>query len=362
MRIPHEIFRLLVVASAAAPLVLEACGSTAGGSSGALGGAGGMAGTAVSTGGKATAGSGGSKVGGAAGATANMGGANTAGGGAAAVAGRGATSLAGVGGTASAGTGGIAAAGAPQGGRSGTDPCAGDYLLCDDFNGRAVDTSKWTIGNTDVGHVGPVRPENIALGTTADGGATVTVVDASMFGTQHTAAPQGGLLITVAQYGSGRYEARMKSLPGPNGCTCLWNYYDSDGEASPPATRVYTEIDIEMPAHVKPPPAWATWSHTLGFNTWSHTDLDADATYINYDSPDATPFDGKFHVFRWDWDAGKKIDWYVDGVLQTSTTAHVSDHPAQLWVGNWPAPWPGMTYDFDVEHMYIDWVRISVLE
>src|SRR5205823_127971 len=146
----------------------------------------------------------------------------------------------------------------------------------------AIDLSKWTIGDVDIAHNYPVRPENVALFTTIDDdGAAIAVVDATIFGDLHAGAVrQGALLISKVQYGGGRYEVRMKNLPGPNGCTCVWNYYDSLNEPSPPPTRVYTEIDIEMPAHVASPPAWSSWAHTLGFNTWSHTDSDSDATYI----------------------------------------------------------------------------------
>lgn len=244
------------------------------------------------------------------------------------------------------------------------DPCVGSYLLCDDFNGPKIDPRKWIIGNTNIAQKYPVRPENISLGTYDDNGTQLTVVDAKIYGDLH-AGPhrQGGLLITARSYGAGRYEVRMKTLPGPHGCSCIWNYYDSLNEPDPPDRRVYTEIDIEMPAHMNRPPDWATWRKTLGFNTWSHSDSDADATYINWQSK-VDPFDGKFHVFRWDWNTHKgerRIDWYVDGVLQTSTVKHVSSHKAPLWVGNWPAPWPGMDYAFDTMHLYIDWVRISAL-
>jgi hypothetical protein len=246
-------------------------------------------------------------------------------------------------------------------------PCAGTYVLCDDFDGNTIDTSVWTIGNLNIAQQYPVRSENVGLTNHDDNGRRISVVDAKIYGDLHAAAPrQGGLLISKKLMGGGRYEVRMKTLPGPNGCSCFWNYYDSLNEANPPADRVYTEIDIEMPAHMNPAPAWNTWRRTLGFNTWSHTDSDADATYINHPSPTVDPFDGNFHVFRWDWYDGingsPRIDWYVDGILQATTTQHVGSHPAQLWVGNWPAPWPGMDYNFDTLHLYIDWVRVSVLK
>lgn len=246
-------------------------------------------------------------------------------------------------------------------------PCNGTYILCDDFNSGSIDSSVWMVGNLEIAHKYPVRTGNVSLARYNDNGTSISVVDAKIYGDLHADAPrQGGLLITKKLFDGARYEVRMKNLPGPHGCSCIWNYYDSDNEFSPPATRVYTEIDIEMPAQAKPVPPWTTWKRTLGLNTWSHTDSNADATYINHTSPTVDPFDGEFHVFRWDWYDGKngteRIDWYIDDIFQSSTTQHVSNHPAQLWVGNWPAPWLGMDYNFDTLHMYIDWVRISELK
>ena len=243
--------------------------------------------------------------------------------------------------------------------------CTGSYVFCDDFDGASIDTNKWTVANLDISNKYPVRPENIALTTMDDHGTTVSVVDAMSFGDKHNAAPrQGGILITNLRYGGGRYEVRMKPLPVPGGCSCFWNYYDSRYDVKQPHARAYTEIDIEMPAHLASPPAWRRWRNIVGLNTWSHTDHDSDATYIDHKSS-INPFDGAFHIFRFDWhdgsDGKREIDWYIDGELQASTKKHVSGAPAPVWVGTWPAPWNGMVYGFDIEHLYIDWVRISTI-
>jgi hypothetical protein len=234
-------------------------------------------------------------------------------------------------------------------------------MLCDDFNGPKIDHRRWAFGNLNIAHQ-PVRPENVSLGTHDDDGTRVTVVDSKIYGDLHAGPDrQGGLLITAQSYGAGRYEVRMKPLPGPHGCSCIWNYHDGT-ETDNGREVPHTEIDIEMPAHMRPPPDWATWRKTLGFNSWSPSDLDGTETSINWLSKTVDPFDGKFHVFRWDWNTHqgqRRIDWYVDGVLQTSTVKHVGSHKAPLLVGNWPAPWPGMDYNFDTMHLYIDWVRIS---
>ncbi|WP_168694315.1 glycoside hydrolase family 16 protein [Sphingomonas flavalba] len=250
---------------------------------------------------------------------------------------------------------------------AGAGACAGAYLSCDDFDGPAIDAAKWRRADLKIAGKYPVRPGNLALRTIADDdGAPVTVVEAQIFGDRHRGARrQGGVLITRQRYGGGRYEVRMRNLPGPHGCSCIWNYYGSDNNARPPAARRYTEIDIEVPAHVTPvPPAWAEWRRMLGLNSWSRSDADADATMISHAAP-IDPFDGRFHVYRFDWrdgvDGTTRIDWYVDGVWQAATTAHVGTDPPQLWVGAWPAPWPGMDYAVDVAHLYVDWVRISAL-
>lgn len=257
---------------------------------------------------------------------------------------------------------GLVAVGTPA---SAQGVCDGDYILCDDFDGPRLDATLWTRGDRTIAGR-RIGPENIRLTTIEDEGRTLSVVEARAFGDRHSAAPrQGGVIISRQRYGGGRYEVRMRNLPDYAGCSCIWIYYDSDTERVRPAQRIYTEIDIEMPANMRPPPQyWSEWRRMLGLNTWNGSDDDAHATYINHAS-DIDPFDGRFHVFRFDWwdgsDGVRRIDWYVDDVLQASTTENVGEAPAQLWVGNWPAGWQGMSYDFSVKRQYIDWVRISAL-
>jgi Glycosyl hydrolases family 16 len=244
--------------------------------------------------------------------------------------------------------------------------CTDTYVLCDDFDGPRIDGRTWNRPNTEIANEYAVRRRNVRLTTVSDqDGASLGVVDARIIGDRRPDTPrQGGVLVTDARLGAGRYEVRMKPLPGPFGCSCIWNYYDSLNEAEPPPRRVYTEIDIEMPAHLSSPPPWPRWRRTLGLNTWSRSDADRDATYLDPVS-DINPFDGAFHVFRFDWHTGtdgrRRIDWYVDDVLQASTTRHVSRAPARVWIGVWPAPWEGLRYDFDSAHLYIDWVKVTAL-
>jgi beta-glucanase (GH16 family) len=74
--------------------------------------------------------------------------------------------------------------------------------------------------------------------------------------------------------------------------------------------------------------------------------------------------DGKFHVYRWDWYDGTngeaRVEFYLDGRLLFTSTQNIPKSPARLWVGNWPAPWSG-DFQYDTQHLYVDWVKITEL-
>ena len=243
--------------------------------------------------------------------------------------------------------------------------CTGTEILCDDFNGTTINAAKWIKRNGTVGP-GRVRPGNLALSTIADNdGQLITVVDVKIFGDLHSAAPrQGGILETIVRYGGGRYEVRMKNLPDRYGCSCFWTFYDSEDAANPPRVRKYTEIDIEMPANMhSTAPAWTQHRKIVGLNTWLGSPANDDAVYQNV-TVARNPFDAKFHIYRFDWKTTgrvRTITWFLDGMQIGAVNQKVGTEPAKLFVGAWPAPWPGMHYDFDVQHLYIDWVRISAL-
>ncbi|WP_436232743.1 fibronectin type III domain-containing protein [Actinacidiphila alni] len=264
---------------------------------------------------------------------------------------------------------------------------AGTVLFQDDFNGSSVDTGKWFPGLHQISTTASddgVVPENLSVHTVSDHGSTIGVLDAAANGDQYddsqagavkgvhkiagctpigapscytrltTGKRTGGLVWTNQTFGPARYEVRMKNLPLSGGCSCIWNYLETGSD--------YTEIDAEMPAHGKATGAdWADWA---GFNTYTGPD-DAHATYLNTDLG-APQNDGNFHVYRWDWYDGtegngaKRIEFYVDNVLKATSTTNIPTKPAQLWVGNWPAPWSG-DFAYATQHQYIDYVKITSL-
>jgi beta-glucanase (GH16 family) len=161
----------------------------------------------------------------------------------------------------------------------------------------------------------------------------------------------GGLVWTRERWGGVRYEIRMKNLPLPGGCSCIWNYHEAPGD--------YTEIDIEMPANGKADgPDWARWA---GLNTYY-----PDSDHINERKMDlqSPQNDGRFHVYRWDWYDGSsgspRVEFYLDGRFLHRATENVPRSPAQLWIGNWPAVWSG-DFNYDTQHLYVDWVKITEL-
>jgi beta-glucanase (GH16 family) len=264
--------------------------------------------------------------------------------------------------------------GAQRGERS-TRMAVGDILFQDNFGGAAINETNWHLGLHQWGSNNQgVVPENLALRqVTNNNGDLISVLETTAHGdlytgdvkgilTTNTSYPMGdprrytrqadgkrtgGLLWTNKRFGPARYEVRMKNLPLSGGCSCMWNYYE-------PGEGDNTEIDIEMPADGY---ADATNSSSwAGFNTYYPTPIDG--TYQNIDI--GSQNDGKFHVYRWDWYAGEKVDFFVDGRLVVTSTTNVPSSPAQLWVGNWPAPWSG-DFNYDTQHLYIDWVRITSL-
>jgi hypothetical protein len=257
---------------------------------------------------------------------------------------------------------------------------SGDVLFFDDFDGPELDSQRWIAGLHQWGPKNNgVVPENVRLGVVLDQGRPITVLDTEAHGDFYTGPIKGvrrvedsgqlppgdprryertdvgtrvgGLVITREKFGAGSYEIRMKNLPLPGGCSCIWNYLET--------TDDYTEIDIEMPANGKA--EGADWSRWGGLNTYypGPAHINAKSADMGFDQND-----GRFHIYRWDWYDGSngspKVEFYVDGQLLHTSTRNIPKTPAQLWVGNWPAVWSG-DFQYDVQHLYVDWVKISRL-
>jgi len=256
----------------------------------------------------------------------------------------------------------------------------GRVFFFDDFDSPQLDASKWNAGLHQWGRDNNgVVPENVRLKKIEDEGKQITVLETEAHGDLYKGPVKGvrrvrpaagadsheparyerteggtrvgGLVITREKYGPGRYEVRMKNLPLSGGCSCIWNYLETKDD--------YTEIDIEMPANGKAKePNWANWA---GLNTYYPGPEHINEKVFDLGAPQN---DGRFHVYRWDWYDGAhgepRVEFYLDGRLLFTSTKNIPKSPAQLWVGNWPAFWSG-DFQYDTQHLYVDWVRITEL-
>lgn len=272
-------------------------------------------------------------------------------------------------------------------------------LFFDDFDRPTVDVTKWVLGIHQFG--GPnnngVVPQNLHIAriTDPETGKAIGVLDVQAHGDLYKGAVPGvqrvfngfemgsplsfatpgsykdgfirtgGVVWTKLRFGPAKYEIRMRALQKPGGETAIWNFYEPSEQD--PGSGTYTEIDIEMPANgTKGDMSMA------GLNSYT-TEAGAvpsEATMRCNCMPTKVPnqADGKFHTYEIDWYDGSdgsqpRVVWYMDGVLSQTSTRVIPIDPAQLWIGNWPAQWSAEgSWDYNTQHQYVDWVKISKLE
>ncbi|MEX2461160.1 MAG: glycoside hydrolase family 16 protein, partial [Paenibacillaceae bacterium] len=248
----------------------------------------------------------------------------------------------------------------------------------EDFNGSALDTSKWLVAKRQWGGInanGGVVPENVKVANgklilEAHGDLyTGPVKGINKDGTLRADGKRvGAAVATKDYYGSGSYEFSMKVAPKFGVCSAVWTFHYQEVEPGDPQYQgsgdyyvVNHEIDIEIPGRTGPEHTNIDFNKAL-LNTWQgenegeyttgYTNL---GKYVN---------DGQFHTYRFDWHTGgngetKRVDFYLDGVFLRSITTHIPDIAGRLWLGAWfPNGWTG-TPNFDTETFEIDWVRIT---
>ena len=49
--------------------------------------------------------------------------------------------------------------------------------------------------------------------------------------------------------------------------------------------------------------------------------------------------DNQYHTYRFDWHAGEKVEFYIDGVLVARITTNVPTHEMKVWIGVWCPEW-----------------------
>jgi hypothetical protein len=267
-----------------------------------------------------------------------------------------------------------------SGGNTNTGNCTGAYTLCDDFDGNAVDASKWYVirkqwgGN---GANGGVVVDNVAV---SGGNLILTGLGNDYTGpvrginkngsTRADGKKTGGGIASKDYTGSGIYETRMKVLPEFGAVSTIWTfhyqefypndqeYIDNNGTGSYWASN--HEIDIEIPGRPAAAIQNISFDYLLG-NTWrGERGSEYDVNYIN--SGDNA--DGQFHDYKFIWHTGgngetPRVEFYRDGQYLFTEVDHIPTIKGRLWLAVWFAnAWAGDA-DFTSDDLVIDYFRFT---
>jgi beta-glucanase (GH16 family) len=189
--------------------------------------------------------------------------------------------------------------GASCGGTTTPAPTGWTLAWQDEFNGTALDTSKWNIevngdggGNNELQYY-TARPENVRV---TGGNLVIEARKESYGGKGYTS----GRITTQnkASWAFGRMEARMKIPTGKGTWPAFWMLGNSISSAGWPASG---EIDIME--HIN------TEAFIHGTIHWA----DQNNNHASYGNPSGSIDFSQFHVYAVEWDTAA-IRWYVDGV------------------------------------------------
>lgn len=245
----------------------------------------------------------------------------------------------------------ISIAGASCGG---TPPPTGWTLAwSDEFNGTALDTSKWNIevngnggGNNELQYY-TARQENIRV---TGGELVIEARREAYMGKQYTS----GRITTQnkASWQFGRIESRMKIPTGKGTWPAFWMLGNSISSVGWPASG---EIDIME--HIN------SEAVVHGTIHWS----DQNNVYANYGGPSGSLDYSQYHVYAVEWDTSA-IRWYVDGnkyheVNIAGGINGTSEFQSPFFLlfnlavgGNWPGSPDGSTVF--PNRMQVDYVRV----
>ena len=191
-----------------------------------------------------------------------------------------------------------------------------NLVFSDDFNGTAVDTTKWTY-RTDVKTYSAQRPENV---TVAGNVMSINLKQESFGGRSFT----GGGLVSIQRFRYGYYETRAKINPGSGWHSAFW-MMAGDGTTIPPDRR--TEIDgFEIDSNL---PTWL--KHNV--ITWRGASDSQGPVYVTKYYNIGMDLSADWHTYGVDWEESA-VKYYVDGVLE-ATQAYA---PSQ-WTHDMLAIW-----------------------
>ena len=236
-----------------------------------------------------------------------------------------------------------------------TAPAGWALVWSDEFDGAALDRSKWTPvtgghgwGNRELQFY-TARPENVRVG---GGMLTIEARKERYQGREYTSARLKTAGLKETRYG--RYEARIKIPKGQGIWPAFWMLGADIDSAGWPKSG---EIDIMEIIGREPGNAYGTL-HGPGYS--------GEHGFSKASALEGAQYGDDFHVFAVEWEPGQ-IRWYRDGIhYHTATPGLVKgewvfDHPffvlLNLAVGGaWPGN-PDATTEFP-RQMLVDYVRV----
>jgi beta-glucanase (GH16 family) len=237
-------------------------------------------------------------------------------------------------------------------------PPPGYHLVWhDEFDGRALDTTAWTV------YTGPRRDARNAADAVAVAGGVLTITTYSAGG-----SPRTGFLDTAGKllWTYGWFEARVRFESSPGEWGAFWMSVPHMGEPVGDPGLGGAEIDIAE--HRSRDAAGTDISNSYVANVhWDGYGADHKHDGGGGAPPaDAPPLQGGWHTYALRWTADG-YEFYLDGVQQWATTAGVSRRPEFLkltcevhnggWAGNVPEGGYGARAT-SATRMQVDWVRV----
>jgi endo-1,3-1,4-beta-glycanase ExoK len=234
----------------------------------------------------------------------------------------------------------------------------------DDFNGPALDTTRWVIvsgqapGYIDGDHIGYYDPTHVQI--VKEGGNSflellLTQVSGQVGSKLTGTISRGALIYTKDTYGYGTYEWRMRmsstaATPSGSGdsvsgsVSAGFNYVNNS----------QTEIDFEFSG---------LYPETLYMVNWKNPNTNADPTEADETFSTLYPFSvsTEFHTYRFVWQRNK-ISYYVDDVLQAVHTTNLPSAPANFMINHWGTDsgnWGGSASVGTTRYFYVDWASFS---
>jgi beta-glucanase (GH16 family) len=236
-------------------------------------------------------------------------------------------------------------------------PGSGWQLLWhDEFDGTALDTSKWTVDS------GPRRDAMNTADAISVGGDFLTITTYTSGGTNYT-----GFIGTANALNAtyGYWEARIAFQDSPATWSGFWLWTPTVLNANNNPAVDGTEIDIveHRATDANGNDVSNTADNALFWNGYGPR---GQQDHNFWNNPTNTPLQGNFHVYGLQWSPAG-YQFYIDGIQVWSTTEAIShrseyiyltsEEQNNFWAGNVPAGGYG-SLDTSQTKMTVDYVRV----